>query len=332
VIIVEGYMDFIMPFQSGVRNIVASLGTALTVEQIRAIRRYAENIIMLFDSDQAGESAMVRSLDLLIEEDLQVRVATLDKGSDPDSFIRKHGVEKFKERVGAAQSLFEFKLSSLLSKYGDDTIENRTKVAEEMLSIINKFGSAIIKTEYVKRLSEVLNISQQALMQELEKNRQSNGRSISRRQEIVGSEKLKKQDQIHPVEREILKLMLDEKKFVVLTKETVDIADFHSDFVREIVAKIYELSDQGKETSLSALISSFDDQRFIKLISGLMASENSLIGDKRRIHQDCIKRLKKDSVKNKKKKIRGQMEIANREGNQLRLEELAKEFNQLIKG
>jgi len=87
VIITEGYTDCILPYQVGIKNIVASCGTALTVEQIRLIRRYTHNAVMLFDMDPAGESAMMRSLDTLIEEGINVKVAQLTKGHDPDSFI-----------------------------------------------------------------------------------------------------------------------------------------------------------------------------------------------------------------------------------------------------
>ena len=91
IIVVEGYMDMIMPYVHGVENIAASLGTALTVEQIRLVRRYTHNVVMLFDTDAAGQSAIVRSLDLLIDEGMNVRVATLAQDEDPDSFIRQYG-------------------------------------------------------------------------------------------------------------------------------------------------------------------------------------------------------------------------------------------------
>ena len=88
-VVVEGYMDFLTPFQAGTENIVASLGTALTSEQIRLIRRYTRNVVMLYDADMAGQMATLRSLDLLVEEDMHVKIALLTSGEDPDSFIQK---------------------------------------------------------------------------------------------------------------------------------------------------------------------------------------------------------------------------------------------------
>src|SRR3989344_7227291 len=103
VIVVEGYMDFIMPYQAGVLSIAASLGTALTVEQIRLIRRYTKNIVMLYDTDKAGEAATLRSLDMLIEEGMNVQVATLTEGDDPDSFVCKFGGAAVLEQGQKAQ-------------------------------------------------------------------------------------------------------------------------------------------------------------------------------------------------------------------------------------
>jgi len=169
IIVVEGYMDFVMPFQAGVKNIVASLGTALTIDQIRLIRRYTKNVCMLFDADQAGEAAMIRSLDLLIEEGMTVKIATLNKDDDPDSFIRQYGVESFRERISQARSFFDFKLDFYMARFGKETAQSKAQVAEQMLLSIAKFGNAIVRSEYLKRLATVLNVSQAALGTEFKK-------------------------------------------------------------------------------------------------------------------------------------------------------------------
>ncbi|NLE65296.1 MAG: DNA primase, partial [Elusimicrobia bacterium] len=122
-VIVEGYLDFLRPFDRGFENIAASLGTALTTDQVRLIRRYTKNIVMLFDMDTAGQSATLRSLDLLLDEEMNVRVATLDEGKDPDAFVLNRGIEAFEERVKAARDLFDFELDLLAGRYGEDTPE-----------------------------------------------------------------------------------------------------------------------------------------------------------------------------------------------------------------
>ena len=105
----------------------------MTVEQIRLIRRYTPNVVMLFDTDAAGQSAIVRSLDLLIDEGMNVRVATLAQDEDPDSFIRQQGAEAFTARVENASSLLDFKFNWLAAQYDPVTVEGKSKISQELL-------------------------------------------------------------------------------------------------------------------------------------------------------------------------------------------------------
>jgi DNA primase len=160
VVVVEGYLDLIMPYQEGLRNIVASLGTALTYEQARLIKRYTHNVVMIYDPDDAGELATLRTLDIFVEEGMNVKVVSLPEGFDPDLFVRKNGIEKFKDNIAQAQSLFDYKLKVLKSRYSIKEIEGKARVSSEMLLTINKFKNAVVKSEYIKRLAEELNIKE----------------------------------------------------------------------------------------------------------------------------------------------------------------------------
>ncbi len=335
-IVVEGYTDFIMPFQAGVHHIVASQGTALTTDQIRLLRRFTLNVVMLFDSDQAGEAATLRSLDLLIEQDMNVKVATLTPATgvegtgsrqarkdDPDSFIRRYGVKEFTQCISRAEPFFEFKLNIVLKKYDKKTIEGRARIAAEMLPTINKFSNAIVKSEYIKRLAQGLLVSQDALLEELKKM----GKGTPAKQiEKISS------DHIRPIERHLLKLMLDERDFIPLTKAQVKMSDFKNEQVRSIVHRLFDLFEQGRETSPSVVMSGFDDEKMLQTISHLMASEDLVSGDKQKIHRDCLHRLKKNRLKSQRQDILHQMETARSSGDEYKLDELKQEFNQLIKG
>lgn len=331
IVVVEGYMDFIMPFQSGVQNIVASLGTALTENQIRLMRRFTKNIIMLFDADRAGESAMVRSLDVLLEEGMNVRVATLGvQDQDPDSFVRTYGVEKFQERIDQAESLFDFKLKFLIKRCGLETIENRAKISGEMLLTIDKFKDMIVKTEYLKRLSLKLAVSQDALWAELKKIASQNSGRVSRREE--GKTAPAVPETLRAVERDLLRLMLTERNFLQDIRNQVELADFQNPYVRDVVTRIYDLYDQGKDVNLPEVMSGFPDQKIVQFLSNLLASEDGLIGDKKRIHRDCVQRLKQDRLKFQRRNIVHKMEQAREQGDHFELDKLTREFNLLIKG
>src|SRR3989338_8781476 len=284
-IVVEGYMDFIMPFQAGVQNIVASLGTALTVEQIRLLRRYTQNVVMLYDTDKAGESAIIRSLDLLIEEGMNVKVATLAEGDDPDSFIREHGADAFKERLKNSQSLFEYKLKWLRERHDARTAEGRAKICSEMIPTINKFENAIIRAEYLRQLSQALSVSQEALFIESQKfvtmmNNQL--REIQPKRNIQPVAQPPRR-----VEWNILKLILEDEQFVSRTKEEVELSDFQDESIRNIISEIYRLFEEGKEINPVSLVNSFSDERVLKIISSLSVEEEAVAQDRNKMHQDC---------------------------------------------
>jgi len=328
VIIVEGYTDCLIPYQAGVKNIVASLGTALTVEQIRLLRRYTKNICLLFDMDKAGESAMLRSLDMLVREEMQVRIATLAEGDDPDSFIRQWGVEVFKEKIQQARELFDYKLNILKQRHDRNSVEGKSIISQGMLSTINQFHSAIVKSEYIKRLAQALNIAEHALVTELQK---------------AGNNALEKkfpkqnQNSLHSVhaktrvaERSILKLMLDDHKFIPVVKESVNLSDFLNDKIQQIITKIYEWFEQGKEINAESLINSFSDQETQKMISELVVGEN-IAGDKHKTFQDCLKRIKQDGLKIKIKELQEHIRLAEHAGDQMQLDGFKKEYHQLLK-
>ncbi|MFA5059023.1 MAG: DNA primase [Candidatus Omnitrophota bacterium] len=324
-IVVEGYMDFIIPFQAGVDNIVASLGTALTVEQIRLIRRYTENIVMLFDADKAGESAMIRSLDLLIEEGINVKVAILAAGEDPDSFIRKFGVEEFNERIAQAQPLIEYKLKTLMGKYSHKTVEGKASIAKEMLPTIAKFKNAVMKFGYIKQLSSLLAIPEQALLTELQKVPQLNSREEKIAPLVAPFIKAR------IVERNLLKLLLSDESLIPLLKDRVQADDFHDKDIRQIIGKILFLVDQGQEATAANLINTIGEGAVATMIAQLTASDEALTGDKEKMFHDFVNRIKSDQAKSKRQDLLGQIKDAEMSGDSNKLDELKHQFNQLIK-
>ncbi|MFH1394832.1 MAG: DNA primase [Candidatus Omnitrophota bacterium] len=166
VIIVEGYLDVIVPFQFGITNVVAASGTALTSRQASMLKKYTDTAVMVFDSDQAGEAASLRGLDILIENEMKVRIARLPEGADPDSYVRKNGKEKFELLIKNAKELFDYKLELLVKKFG---INNVGDIAAEMLPTISKVVNAVVKADYIRKLAGYLRVPENSLRQELKK-------------------------------------------------------------------------------------------------------------------------------------------------------------------
>lgn len=165
-IMVEGNMDVIASFQSGVENVVATSGTALTIEQIKIIKRYTENIAFSFDMDSAGIKAAGRGIELALQEEVNASVITIPEGKDPADCV-KNNPELWKKAVQNPKPIMEFYFESIFAKYDADEIEGKKKIVAEMLNIICKISNKIEQNYYIKMLSEKLKIDEIAILDSL---------------------------------------------------------------------------------------------------------------------------------------------------------------------
>ena len=165
VIVVEGYFDAIALHQAGLIHTVATLGTALTLEHIQVLRRFASNVILLFDPDAAGVRAALRSLDLFVNSGLGVKVVSLPVGEDPDTYVRKEGAEAFDRLEERASSLLDFALEHSLKTAEASTIEGRIRSVDEILRILQKSEHPIEREERIRLVAERLGINQQRLIE-----------------------------------------------------------------------------------------------------------------------------------------------------------------------
>lgn len=167
--LVEGYTDVISMHQSGIENVVSSSGTSLTPGQIRLIHRFTENVTVIYDGDAAGIKASIRGIDLLLEEGLNIKVLLLPDGDDPDSFARKHNASDFIEYVQKESSDFiRFKTNLLLADAGNDPVK-RAGLVLDIVSSIAIIPNNIIRSEYVKECSTLLNVDEQMLYHQINK-------------------------------------------------------------------------------------------------------------------------------------------------------------------
>ena len=324
VVIVEGYMDFLACFTSGFENIVASLGTALTENQIRLLKRFTNNVVMIFDPDSAGEIAGLRSLDLFIEEDILVKAVILTDGLDPDNFIKKFGLSVFQEKVDNALDIYDFKLSMMQKYYNSKKIDSKAKIASGMLSTIAKIKNEIIKSEYIKKLTYDLSVSEESLKAELSK---------------LKNEPLNKFEsgpvqgaayQIDPKELLLIKLFLQDSDFILNKIDFLDPGYFKNKHTCEIFKKIYEYGKSGKTISVSSLLNAFDDEITNSLICSIASKDEQTI-DKELIFHDCINRIKLEIKKNRTLELQEEIKVAERNNDTEKLEILISEFYSLTK-
>lgn len=178
--LVEGYTDVISMHQSGIENVVASSGTALTPGQIRLIHRFTNNITVLYDGDVAGIKASIRGIDMLLEEGMNIKVCLLPDGDDPDSFARKHNSEEFQKFIqGHEKDFIRFKTDLLMEEAGKDPIK-RAELISNIVRSISVIPEAIIRDVYIKECSQHLRIEDRLLVAEVAKLREAQAEKSNR--------------------------------------------------------------------------------------------------------------------------------------------------------
>ena len=321
VIIVEGYLDLIIPFQNGVGNVAATLGTALTVEQISLIKRYTTNVVIIFDADEAGEAASLRSLDILVGEGLNVKLVSLPKGFDPDKYVRAKKEEGFRSVVGSAKGLFDYKMDILLSRHGRDSAEAKAKIISEMLPTIKRMDNAVLRSDYIKRLSHNLSVDEKAILIELKKvkldyTRTAPAPTFEMKQEARAAEKI------------IAALAMEDAEIARRIREEFDIEDFKDQRIKKIVERSFALIDGNKQPTAARLIHYIGDEKMSQFICHLLAEVENIV-DREKTIEDCIRWIKVDNLRDKKEELAYQIKEAEKLGNDKEVMTLVKKFNNL---
>lgn len=166
-ILVEGYMDVISLHQHGFKNCVGTLGTSLTKDHARILKKYCNEVVVCFDGDTAGMKATLRSIGILSEGGCNVKVLMLPDNMDPDDFIQKRGKKEFEQHLNKAIGLIDYRLFLAKKKYSPDTIEGKIKLAKEIASILKKLNSPIEVEAYIQKVEKEIGISKEALSLEV---------------------------------------------------------------------------------------------------------------------------------------------------------------------
>ena len=247
--LVEGYMDVVQLHQHGIKNVLASSGTSLTKDQIILIKRLTSNIVILFDGDQAGLSASLRSIDMILEEGLNVKICPFPDGEDPDSFVKKHKHDKMIEYINQkSKDLIDF-IISINKEYEKDE-DKKVDLIKDILKSISLIPDSIKQEVYVKKLSSVLSIDESSLFRSLS-NIQT-GRKVhkARRQnhsnnivKVKPSNKENKSSYIYQLERQIISILLKYGAEEIVFEDMVLNKNEKGDVVesiKEIRSKVYE--------------------------------------------------------------------------------------------
>lgn len=239
ILLVEGYMDVISLFSSGVNFAVASLGTALTERQAKLLKRFGEEIYICYDSDDAGTKATLRAIDILIEADVKPRIILLPNGMDPDDYIKKMGNIEFNKLFVKSLNHIDYKINISKTKYNLDSIEEKIQFTLEVSKIIRSLKSPVEQDVFIKKISEDTGISLEAIEAEVKRNKYVNKSTnkfkgqkpnISPVKARITSGNLK-------AEVDLLLLMIEDKDYFDVIKDSLELEDFSSKEYR----RVYEI-------------------------------------------------------------------------------------------
>lgn len=324
-VVVEGYLDFISPYQAGFKNVVASLGTSLTVEQIRLLKRYTHNIIMVYDSDTAGEEATLRSLNILVEEEMNTKIAVLPEGFDPDLFVRSHGIEKFRTLVGEAQDILKYKLEILSKQYNLNEPFEKLRLCQEILATLGRFKNSLIVSEYIKRLAESLQVKEEILHLELRKMKEKPLFKIR----FSGEQKEKMP--VNSAERLLLQLLLHNANLIEEASNELNFSDFQDKKIAQVFSHLSDLAKEGKFIETHHLMTYFKEPETIDLIAGLMLDKDLPQDKLDRIFNDCIKRIKRQRQILLRLSLQEKIKEAQKNQDEIKLQGLVREFQELVR-
>ena len=224
-VIVEGYMDLISLHQYGITNVVASLGTALTINQARLLKRYADKVIISYDADMAGQMATLRGLEILRTAGFDVRVLNIPQGKDPDEYVRSNGKEAFLKLINSAEPLIDYRMKK--AEEGIDFRNSQSLIlyAKRIMEIISDLDP-VEKDVYIKKASENTGIKEQTLYDILKSKMKDNREHNFRNNKEEDRSKLYVEPGFLKAERAILKIMLENKEYLQYIEERISENDF----------------------------------------------------------------------------------------------------------
>ena len=334
ILIVEGYMDVISLHQRGITNVVASLGTALTEQQGWLLRKNSEQIILSFDSDEAGIKAKLRSIEILQNMGCDLRVLQLEGAKDPDEYILKYGNMRFQNAVDKAFSVVEFKVKILKKELDLDNTNDKIKFLNEIAKLISKIDNTMEREVYIEKIAKEYDISKEAIYAEVNKLTYKNDKSekiLERPKPVITHKKVEVQE-VSPIikrrENTIISILLSgELSVFEIIKQNIKAEDFQDGINREIAKKLYEEFEKGN-SNINAILDKMNEEEQ-NHITEILADDYEL-DDIEKAIDDVMQSYEKERLVNRKIEIIEKLESNNETIDQEEKNKLEKELTDII--
>lgn len=299
-IICEGYMDVISMHQAGFNQAVASLGTALTPGHARLMKRYTDNVLITYDSDEAGVKAALRAIPILKEAGLSTKVINMRPYKDPDEFIKALGTEAFQERIDKAENSFMYEIGIIEKNYNRSDPESKTAFEREVANKLVQFSEKLERDNYMKAVCRQFMIPEDG-MREMVIRIGSQGGIIPRQTQPVRRmepARKKKKDGIRQAEKILLTWMIEDGDIYDKVSEYIQPDDFIDPLFKDVASKVYEQYETGS-VNPAAIIGSYSDGDMHSEIAAMFSaelSESLSKSEKEKTLNDTVLRVKKSSL------------------------------------
>ena len=330
-LIVEGYMDVISLHQRGITNVVAPLGTALTEQQGWLLRKNSEQIILSFDSDDAGIKAKLRAIDILQNMGCDLRVIQLEGAKDPDEYILKYGNMRFQNVIDKAFSVVEFKVKILKKELDLDNTNDKIKFLNEIAKLISKVDNTMEREVYIEKIAKEYDISKEAIYAEVNKLTYKNDKSekiLEKAKTIITHKKVETKEVSQAIKRRentIISILLSgDLSIFEIIKQNIKPEDFQDEINHEIAKKLYEEFEKGN-SNINGIIDTLEQEQQNQIT--MIMAEDYEIENLEKAIDDIIQAYKRDKLNNRKLEI---LELLEQTSNNEEKKELEKELSNII--
>jgi DNA primase len=328
-ILVEGYLDCIIPYQAGIRNIVASLGTALTDNQVRLLRRYmdAPQIIVNFDPDSAGQNATMRSIEMLLTEGFKVNILKMPTDDDPDEYVRAYGGDAFRTLLKTTQPYIEYIIDMTVAKHDITRPAGKVEAVNAIMPHLARMRDKVARADYADQIANRLKVDSRVIRDEMR-------RVAVNRQQTLDPKRLRVAADVTLAERQLLELILahaDVRRAIVTNLQEEDYADLA---MGAIFAAIVQVEREGQEPDFDHLSARLDSEEERATLPALLMSDLAWAGGLEfetlfKKATEALSSLRRKQIERRLEVVHIELDQAAREQNELRVRELYAEKAEL---
>ena len=309
-IVCEGQVDTISCHEAGVENVVAPQGTALTEQHARILKRYTEEVVLMFDSDTAGQNAIVRSAEPLWDAGVVIRVAVLPQGHDPDSFVKAFGAEKLKELVAQASSFYVYLLDRLSQQHDPHSERGKLQIARQMAEWLARLPTPILFATYAQQTAKRLDIREDALRKEVAKltgNRRNRDTASNASEETAADEMDAGRSRGLPAEEMLLRMMLADERLIESVVEQLDPSWLSDSVAGQIPQDIVRLYKEKRWNGPNTLLNQPRNEETGRLVSELLLNQQS-VKNPELAAAECLATLQRHFMDQRLRDLRKQLE------------------------